>query len=101
MGVRYLMEDALLLKGRALAGAGRHPEAEASLREARATAIASGHRRILWEILVDLAGVIVDDDEGEALLAEAREIVGAMADTLDEDLRKRFLDRPAVRAVLT
>jgi len=101
MGVRYLMEDALLLKGRAMSGAGRHLEAEGSLREARATATASGHRRILWEIVVELAGVIADEDEREALRAEAREVVGAMADTLDEDLRKRFLDRPAVRAVLT
>jgi tetratricopeptide (TPR) repeat protein len=100
MGVRYLTDDALLLKGRALAGAGRHPEAEELLREARATAVAAGHRRILWEILAALADVVEDDDERVALLAESREIVEAIAGTLGDDLRKRFLDRPAVRAVL-
>jgi tetratricopeptide (TPR) repeat protein len=98
-GVRYLMEDALRLKGRALAGTGKHPEAEEALREARARAVAAGHRRILWEIVVELAGVVTDDDERAALLAEAREIVGAMADTLHDDLRKRFLDRPPIRAI--
>jgi hypothetical protein len=98
-GVRYLMEDALLLKGRALAGAEKHPEAEEALREARTKAVAAGHRRILWEIQVELADAVVDDDERAALLAEAREIVGAMADTLHDDLRKRFLDRPPIRAI--
>jgi class 3 adenylate cyclase/tetratricopeptide (TPR) repeat protein len=99
MGVRYLREDALLLKGRALASAGMHPEAEGALREARATATAAGHRRILWEILAALADVVADDDERERLLAEGREIVLAMAATLDEELRKRFVDRPAVQAI--
>ena len=70
------------------------------LREARSTAAALGHRRIMWEILVDLARVVDDERERRTLQAEARGIVRAMADTLDDELRKRFLDRPDVRAVL-
>jgi tetratricopeptide (TPR) repeat protein len=99
-GVRTFIADAMLLKGHALASAGRTREAGLVLTEARETAAAVGHRRILWEILVALARV-VDAEQGAALRQEARQIVRSMADTLDDDLRKRFLDRPDIRALLT
>jgi class 3 adenylate cyclase/tetratricopeptide (TPR) repeat protein len=98
-GVRTFIADAMLLKGHALVSAGRTREAEHVLGEAREIAAAVGHRRILWEILVQLARV--DAEHRAALLEEAREIIRSMADTLDDDLRKRFLDRPDIRALLT
>jgi hypothetical protein len=89
----------MLLKGKALTAAGRTPEAERTLREARSAAEDLGHRRILWEILAKL-GRIVGDGERAELQNEARGIVRTIADTLDGDLRARFVDRPDVRELL-
>ena len=91
--------EALLLKGRALAAAGRTSEAEGTLRQARSTAERLGHRRILWEILAEL-GDVVDGEERPTIVAEARDIVEALAGTLDEELRTCFLRLPQVRALL-
>jgi len=98
-GIRPFTEEATLLKGTALTAAGRTPEAERALREARSAAERVGHRRILWEILAKL-GRIVGDEERAELQEEARGIVETIADTLDGDLRGRFLDRPDVRDLL-
>jgi class 3 adenylate cyclase/tetratricopeptide (TPR) repeat protein len=95
MGVRQHREAARLLKGRALAAGGNASEATDVLREARSIAERLGHRRILWEILAELAGV-AGGDERTTLLGAAREIVHAMADTLEPDLAKSFLVRPDV-----
>jgi class 3 adenylate cyclase/tetratricopeptide (TPR) repeat protein len=92
--VRQFAEAARLLKGRALRASGDAVAATDVLREARSIAEDLGHRRILWEILAELAEV--GGEERSALLAGAREIVHAMADTLEPDLGKRFLNRPGV-----
>jgi len=98
-GIRPFTEEATLLKGTALTAAGRTPEAERALREARSAAESVGHRRILWEILAKL-GRIVGDEERAELQKEARSIVETIADTLDADLRASFVDRPDVRELL-
>jgi tetratricopeptide (TPR) repeat protein len=98
-GIRPFTANALFLKGSALAAAGRTPEAERALREARSTADGLGHRRILWEILAAL-GRIAGDDKRAALQSEARSIVKAIADSLDSDVRASFVDRSDVRALL-
>jgi class 3 adenylate cyclase/tetratricopeptide (TPR) repeat protein len=98
-GIRPFTEEAMLLNGTALAAAGRTPEAERALREARSAAESVGHRRILWEILAKL-GRIVGDEERAELQKEARSIVETIADTLDADLRASFVDRPDVRELL-
>jgi ATP/maltotriose-dependent transcriptional regulator MalT len=98
-GIRPFTEEALLLSGTALAAAGRTPEAERTLREARSAAESLGHRRILWEILAKL-GRIAGDEERAELQEEARAIVQTIADTLDGDLRASFVDRPAVHELL-
>jgi hypothetical protein len=90
----------MLLNGTALAAAGRTPEAERTLREARSAAEGSGHRRILWEILANLSGIVGDEEHAE-LREEARGIVETIADTLDSDLRASFVDRPDVRELST
>jgi tetratricopeptide (TPR) repeat protein len=92
--VRQFAEAARLLKGRALRASGDAVAATAVLREARSIAEDLRNRRILWEILAELAEV--GGEERSALLAGAREILHAMADTLEPDLGKRFLDRPGV-----
>jgi class 3 adenylate cyclase/tetratricopeptide (TPR) repeat protein len=99
-GIRPFSEEAMLLEGTALAAAGRRPEAERALREARSAAEGFGHRRILWEILAKL-GRIVGDEERAELQEEARSIVETIADTLDGDLRTSFVDRPDVRELLS
>ena len=98
-GIRPFTEEATLLKGTALTAAGRTPEAERALREARSAAESVRHRRILWEILAKL-GRIVGDEERAELQKEARSIVETIADTLDADLRASFVDRPDVRELL-
>jgi class 3 adenylate cyclase/tetratricopeptide (TPR) repeat protein len=92
--VRQFAEAARLLKGRALRASGDAVAATDALREARSIAEDLRHRRILWEILAELAEV--GGEERSVLLAGAREILHAMADTLEPDLGKRFLDRPGV-----
>jgi tetratricopeptide (TPR) repeat protein len=99
VGIRAFVADALLLKGRALAEAGRATEAESALRDARSAAEHLGHRRVLWEILFDL-GRLVGGDEGDEIRAEAKRIVEGIAGSVDEDLRASFSARPEVRAVL-
>ena len=99
-GIRPFTEDAMLLKGRALAALERTSEAERALREARSAAESLGHRRILWEILANLSG-IVGDEEHAHLREEARGIVETIADTLEGDLRTSFVARPDVQELLS
>ena len=98
-GIRPFTEDAMLLKGRALAALERVPEAERALREARSRADGLGHRRILWEILAELSRLVADDERAE-LRTEARQIVRSIAAPLDDELGASFIDRPDVRALL-
>ena len=98
-GIRPFTEDAMLLKGRALAALERTSEADRALREARSAADGLGHRRILWEILAEL-GRVVGEEEHAELVMEARRIIGSIADTLDDDLRASFVDRSDVSALL-
>jgi len=98
-GIRPFTEEATLLKGTALAAAGRTREAERALREARSAAESLGHRRILWEILAELGRLVADEERAE-LRTEARQIVRSIAARLDDDLGASFIDRPDVRALL-
>ena len=98
-GIRPFTEDAMLLKGRALAAVDRMSDAERTLREARSAADGLGHRRILWEILAEL-GRIGDDDESAEMRAEARRIVERIGNDVERDLRASFLARPEVSALL-
>src|SRR6476469_9138064 len=56
-GIRPFTEEAMVRKGTALTAAGRTPEAERALREARSAGESVGHRRILWGILANLSGL--------------------------------------------
>jgi len=101
---RYLLADALYLKGKALAAIGltRVEEARVTLREARAEAEAIGSRRILWPILIALAEIEDRCDrqaEARALRLPAREIIEYIADHCPPDLRESFLGLPQVQAV--
>ena len=98
-GIRPFTEDAMLLKGRALAAVDRMSDAERTLREARSAADGLGHRRILWEILAELSRIVGEEEHAE-LVIEARGIVRSIADTLDGNLRASFVDRPDVSARL-
>ena len=98
-GIRPFTEDAMLLKGRALAALDRTSEAERTLREARSAADGLGHRRILWEILAELSRIVGEEEHAE-LVIEARGIVRSIAGTVDEDLRTSFVERFDVQELL-
>ena len=98
-GIRPFTEDAMLLKGRALAALERTSEADRALREARSAADGLGHRRILWEILAELSRIVGEEEHAE-LVIEARGIVRSIAGTVDEDLRTSFVERFDVQELL-
>jgi tetratricopeptide (TPR) repeat protein len=103
--VRQLAADALLLKGRSLAWAGKADEAKRVLDEARSEAESREYRLVLWEILRELSEIVDVQRNVEAareLRAEARRLVERIAESVDEEqLRSSFLDRPDVRLVFS
>ena len=102
--VRRFLDEALLLLGTSLAERDARVEAETTLREARSEAEALGNRRLLWEILRELAAVRSangDGAEASGLREDAAHIVLEIAATIDEEpLRSSFLARPNVETVL-
>jgi class 3 adenylate cyclase/tetratricopeptide (TPR) repeat protein len=100
--------DVLLLRAKALRGAGKEDEAIGILKEAQAEAEALGSRRSLWQILALLAEM--EDGRGDTAVAAAhwkaaaeqvQLIVGHMPNPSPEvDLRQAFLDLPQVQVVL-
>jgi class 3 adenylate cyclase/tetratricopeptide (TPR) repeat protein len=97
LGIGQFAADALLLRGRALAAAGKVQEAASALRQARAEAERLERRLLLWEVLAELARAISDRAEAEQLRTEARELVREVAASVDdEELRASFLARADV-----
>jgi tetratricopeptide (TPR) repeat protein len=103
--VRHLAADALLLKGRSLASAGKADEAKRVLGEARSEAESREYRGVLWEVLRELSEILEVQGNPKAageLRAEARRLVERIAESVDqEELRSSFLDRPDVKVVLS
>jgi class 3 adenylate cyclase/tetratricopeptide (TPR) repeat protein len=103
--VRQLAVDALLLKARSLASAGKADEAKRVLGEARSEAESREYRLVLWEILRELSEIVDVHGNAEAareLRGEARRLVERIAESVDEEqLRSSFLERPDVRLVLS
>ena len=103
--IRHLAANALLLKGRSLASAGKADEAKRVLGEARSESERSEYRLVLWEILRELSEIVDVHGNAEAareLRGEARRLVERIAESVDEEqLRSSFLDRPDVRLVLS
>lgn len=105
IGARLFLQDAQLLRGKALLGQGDLGEARAALEEARQVAEAAGSRRILWMILDALAEVeSAAGDAGAAddLRRQAQQAVEAISQGLADDTwRAAFLSSPNVAALLT
>jgi tetratricopeptide (TPR) repeat protein len=103
--IRLFGADALLLKGRSLASAGKAAEAERVLGEARSEAERREYRRVLWEVLRQLCEILDVQGNVEAareLRTEARRLVEGIAESVDEEeLRSSFLNRPDVKVVLS
>jgi tetratricopeptide (TPR) repeat protein len=103
--LRLFASEALLLKGRSLASAGKADEAKRVLGEARSEAKRREYRRVLWEVLRELSEILETQGNAEAareLRAEARRLVEGIAESVEEkELRSSFLDRPDVKIVLS
>jgi tetratricopeptide (TPR) repeat protein len=100
-GMRLQLPEALLIKGEALLALSQPDPARACLAEARAEAEATGSRRMLWQILVELGRLESGSEVAQALRQRAREIVVGMAGNIsDAGLRASFLDLPRVRSLL-
>jgi tetratricopeptide (TPR) repeat protein len=103
--LRLFASEALLLKGRSLASAGKADEAKRVLGEARSEAKRREYRRVLWEVLRELSEILETQGNAEAareLRAEARRLVEGIAESVEEkELRSSFLDRPDVKVVLS
>jgi len=104
--MRYLLADALYIKGLALLESEASPvqEADQILAKARAEAETLGSRRILWRILVALSELEARRDnraQAESLIEQARRIIEYIADHAGTlELRVSFLSLPDVRAVI-
>jgi tetratricopeptide (TPR) repeat protein len=102
--IRHSATDALVLKARSLAAAGRADEANRVLGEARLEAERREHGRVLWEVLRELsemADIQGNAEEARELRAEARRLVERIAESVEEnELRSSFLNRPDLKLVL-
>ncbi len=103
-GVRMLLPDALLLKGKGLFDLGRHEAAGEALGQAREAAEALGARRTMWQIaaaLVELATATGDEAAAASHRLEAEEMIGYIVEhTRSSTLKESFLGQEAVRKVL-
>src|SRR5262249_39250434 len=94
-GLQMFITDALLMRGRALAAAGRPSEAEAALEAARAKAEQLGSLRIFWQIQAELAALARtrgDEAAARALSQQAAELIEYIAARAGEpELRESFL----------
>lgn len=105
---RYQMQplraDALYTKGQALLGLNESDAAYEVLQQARAEADRIGARWMLWQVLFSLSQIEAqrgNHQEAHALHRQACDLLLYIADHIGDDaLRKSFLGRAAVRAVL-
>lgn len=103
LGTSYHLDEALYIKGTALAALGQTAAAREAWRAARQVAEQRNTRPVLWRILTALADQLQVDDTIEAarLRAQARALVTYIADhSGTPDLRASFLAQPDVRALL-
>jgi class 3 adenylate cyclase/tetratricopeptide (TPR) repeat protein len=102
-GLRILIAEALVARGRAHAGQGLLDEAERELDEAAEEADRLGERKALWEALAAAAEVRARRGAARAadeLHRRARGVVQEIAAGIpEEELRRRFLGRDEVRAL--
>lgn len=97
--------DLLLLHSRALMGLGRVEEALAALHRARSMCESFGIRRLLWEILADLADLELsmgNTESAATLSTQAAEIVGYIRDHIDDPgMRNSYLNIPRISKILS
>lgn len=101
--MRFLVPEALYLKGQALVGQGQTEEGLEVLRAAYAEAEAMGSRRILLQILLALTRLEAgrgNREEAERLRAAARGVAEYIADHAPPGLRDSFLRLPDVLGLM-
>jgi tetratricopeptide (TPR) repeat protein len=95
--IRILVPDLLNQKARALIGLGQITKAYQELKSARTLAIEQNCRRILWAILIDMAGIEKDEGQANEMLVEARRIIEYINDHIsDRELLESFKNLPRV-----
>ena len=96
----HYLPEALFLKGEILFLQGDLQAAKLTLEQARTAAGNLGSRRLLWQIIATLAELESDKELSLGLIAEAREIVGYIANHITrEELRESFLRLAALGGV--
>jgi hypothetical protein len=92
-----MVPDLLNQKARALIGLDQVSRAYEELNNARTLAIEQNCRRILWAILIDMAGIENDEDKANEMLVEARQIVDYIKKQIsDPNLLETFQKLPKV-----
>ncbi len=103
-GLRFLLPDALALKGKSLMADGRAEAALETLQAARAEAEGLGSRRSQWSILMALSGIEMERGhpvEAEALRQQARTTVEYITEHAGSpELRASFLNLAGFRDVM-
>ncbi len=100
-GVRFLVADALLFLGRSQLALAQRVRAQHSFKEAYKLAVAIGSRRVLWQVLVQMADVELDEHRAAELRQQAQDNIHFIADNTDsEPLRVAFLKLHAVQQAL-
>jgi class 3 adenylate cyclase/tetratricopeptide (TPR) repeat protein len=95
--IKIMVPDLLNQKARALIGLDQVSRAYEELNNARTLAIEQNCRRILWAILIDMAGIENDEDKANEMLVEARQIVDYINKQIsDPNLIETFQKLPKV-----
>jgi hypothetical protein len=99
--IKILVPDLLNQKARALIGLNQIGQAYQELQAARTLAMEQNSRRILWAILLDLAGIEKDEIAASDMREEARQIIEYIGDHIsDSELLDFFHNIPKVRETL-
>lgn len=104
VGIKMFLPDALWLKARALSAKGDLEQAVLELRRAIDIARSTLSRRILWQILAELAALEAArgrTPEAEAAYREAQAEVNYIAGQIPPELLPGFLRLPAVSRIMS
>lgn len=101
-GMHHFLPEALLIQGQAFAAMDKLDQAGDVLQDARSVAETIGQRRVLWQILAEMAEI--EDRRGNGDTAgtyrdQARHVIDYIVEHSGSELRSSFLSMPEVQAI--